>query len=219
MTWKKIHEEIKYLKLDFRHSSCSSPGPFFSSVFSGFFFCRFLSFLCLGSFLFRQVPFFFFTMGSFLLHVLSGSFFFYRFLSFLCLGSFLFLQVPFFFFTMGFFLLRVLSGQFFSSVFSGFFFCGFLSLLYLGSFLLLHHGFLSSLCSFYSRGDCSSSSSVGHFVFFSSSISDLLQFFKFVFLFYETRVFRTRVPCGKNISMSTIDLESLRLDFLSNLRC
>ena len=131
MTWKKIHEEIEYLKLDFRHSSCSSPGPFFSSVFSGFFFCGFLSFS-------------------------------------------------------------------------------------VGAFLLLHHGFLSSSCSFYSRGDCSSSSSVGHFVFFSSSISYLFQFFKFVFLFYETQVFKTRVSFGKNISMSAIDLESLRLDFLSN---
>ena len=120
MTWKKIHVEIEYSKLDFHHSSYSSfssPGPFFSSVFfCGFFFCRFLSFLCLGSFLFLQVPFFFFTMGFFLLHVLSGSFFssvfsrfFCRFLSFLCLDSFLFLQIPFFFFTMGFFLLRVLS--------------------------------------------------------------------------------------------------------------
>ena len=116
---EKIHVEIEYLKLNFRHSSYSSfssPSMFFSSIFSGFFFCRFLSFLCLGSFLFLQVPFFFFTMGFFLLHVLSGSFFssvfsrfFCRFLSFLCLGSFLFLQIPFFFFTMGFFLLRVLS--------------------------------------------------------------------------------------------------------------
>ena len=85
-----------------------------------------------------------------------------------------------------------------------------------GAFLLLHHGFLSSSCSFYSCGDCSSSSSVGHFVFFSSSISDLLQFFRFVFLFYETQVFKTLVSFGKNISMSAIDLESLRLDFLSN---
>ena len=71
---EKIHVEIDYLKLNFRHSSYSSfssPSLFFSSVFSGFFFCRFLSFLCLGSFLFLQVPFFFFTMGFFLLRVLS----------------------------------------------------------------------------------------------------------------------------------------------------
>ena len=127
MTWKKIHEEIEYLKLDFRHSSCSSPGPFFSSVFSGFFFCGFLSFS-------------------------------------------------------------------------------------VGAFLLLHHGFLSSSCSFYSRGDYSSSSSVGHFVFFSSSILDLLQFFIFVF-----KNLKTRVLCGKNISTSAINLKSFRLDFLSNL--
>ena len=117
---EKIHVEIKYLKLDFCHSSYSSfssPSLFFSSVFSGFFFCKFLSFLCLGSFLFLQVPFFFFTMGFFLLHVLSGQFFsfvfsgffFCRSLSLVYLGSFLFLQIPFFFFTMDFFLLRVLS--------------------------------------------------------------------------------------------------------------
>ena len=180
---EKIHVEIKYLKLDFCHSSYSSfssPSLFFFSVFSGFFFCKFLSFSA-GSFLLLHHGF------------LSSSCSFWSVLL-LCFFWVLLLQVPF------------------SCV------LGFLSFS-TDSFLLLHHGFLSSSCSFYSRGDCSSSSSVGHFVFFSSSISDLLQFFKFVFLFYETRVFKTRVPCGKNISMSAIDLESLRLDFLSNSRC
>ena len=46
--------------------------------------------------------------------------------------------------------------------------------LFVLGFFMFFHGFLSSSCSFYSRGDCSSSSSMGHFVFFSSSISDLL---------------------------------------------
>ena len=158
--------------------------------------------LCFFWVLLLRVPFFFvlgllsFSAGAFLLlhhGFLSSSCSFWSVLL-LCFFWVLLLQVPF------------------SCV------LGFLSFS-TDSFLLLHHGFLSSSCSFYSRGDCSSSSSVGHFVFFSSSISDLLQFFKFVFLFYETRVFKTRVPCGKNISMSAIDLESLRLDFLSNSRC
>ena len=43
-------------------------------------------------------------------------------------------------------------------------------------------------------------------------------FFRFCFLFYETRVFKARVLCGKNISMLAIDLESLSLDFFTELK-
>uniref|UniRef100_A0A7N2RDD3 Uncharacterized protein n=1 Tax=Quercus lobata TaxID=97700 RepID=A0A7N2RDD3_QUELO len=60
---------------------------------------------------------------------------------------------------------------------------------------MFFHGFLSSSCSFYSRGDCSSSSSVGHFVFFSSSISDLL------------------LSSSDSVSYS-MKLESLRLEYV-----
>ena len=54
-----------------------------------------------------------------------------------------------------------------------------------------------------------------------SSISSESQIFtvlfRFIFFFYETRLFKTRVSCGKNISMSAIDLEGLRLDFFTEL--
>ena len=115
-TWKSsIQNSISIILLILLSLHLVRSSPLF--FFCGFFFCRFLSFLCLGSFLFLQVPFFFFTMGFFLLHVLSGQFFsfvfsgffFCRSLSLVYLGSFLFLQIPFFFFTMDFFLLRVLS--------------------------------------------------------------------------------------------------------------
>ena len=65
--------------------------------------------------------------------------------------------------------------------------------LFVLGFFMFFHGFLSSLCSFYSRGDCSSSSSMGHFVFFSSSISDLL--------------------LSSSNSPYSMKLESLRLEF------
>ena len=64
--------------------------------------------------------------------------------------------------------------------------------LFVLGFFMFFHGFLSSLCSF-SRGDCSSSSSMGHFVFFSSSISDLL--------------------LSSSNSPYSMKLESLRLEF------
>ena len=54
-------------------------------------------------------------------------------------------------------------------------------------------------------------------VFFLQFLQIFIVFFKFIFFFYETRVFKTRVPCGKNISMSAIDLEALRLDFFTEL--
>ena len=54
-----------------------------------------------------------------------------------------------------------------------------------------------------------------------SSISSESQIFtvlfRFIFFFYETWLFKTRVLCGKNISMSAIDLEGLRLDFFTEL--
>ena len=65
--------------------------------------------------------------------------------------------------------------------------------LFVLGFFMFFHGFLSSSCSFYSRGDCSSSSSMGHFVFFSSSISDLL--------------------LSSSNSPYSMKLESLRLEF------
>ena len=65
--------------------------------------------------------------------------------------------------------------------------------LFVLGFFMLFHGFLSSSCSFYSRGDCSSSSSMGHFIFFSSSISDLL--------------------LSSSNSPYSMKLESLRLEF------
>ena len=83
-------------------------------------------------------------------------------------------------------------------------------------FFVFFHGFLSSSCSFYSHGDCSSSSFVGHF--FLSILKSSSFFFRFFFLFYETQVFKTRVLCGKNMSMSAIDLESLRLNFFTELK-
>ena len=66
--------------------------------------------------------------------------------------------------------------------------------LFVLGFFVFFHGFLSSSCFFYSRGDCSSSSSMGHFVFFSSSISDLLL-------------------SSSNSSSYSMKLESLRLEF------
>ena len=106
MTWKKIHVQIEYSKLDFHHSSYSSfssPGPFFSSVFflgssfAGsflfcawvpFFFCRFLSSsspwvsFFFMFFLVRSSPLFFLgsSAGSFLFCAWIP-FFFCRFLS------------------------------------------------------------------------------------------------------------------------------------------
>ena len=65
--------------------------------------------------------------------------------------------------------------------------------LFVLGFFMFFHGFLSSSCSFYSRGDCSSSSSMGHFVFFSSSISNLL--------------------LSSSNSPYSMKLESLRLEF------
>ena len=72
-------------------------------------------------------------------------------------------------------------------------------------------GFLSSLCSFFR-------SSVGLFVFNFLESQIFIVFFRFFFFFfYGTRVFKTRVPCGKNISMSAIDLKISRLDFFTEL--
>ena len=51
----------------------------------------------------------------------------------------------------------------------------------------------------------------------SSESQIFIVLFRFIIFFYETRLFKTRVSCGKNISMSTIDLEGLRLDFFIEL--
>jgi len=93
--WKKFYVEIKYLKLDFRFSSCSSfssLGPFFFSIFIGsssagsFLFCAWV--LCVLPwvsfffvfFLFSWGLFFFFLYGSlhllFFFNLRSSSFFF-----------------------------------------------------------------------------------------------------------------------------------------------
>ena len=89
---------------------------------------------------------------------------------------------------------------FFIVFFRGFFIVFFLQFLqiFIVFFLQIYYGFFSS-------------SSV------SSESQIFIVFFKFIIFFYGTCVFKTRVPCGKNISMSAIDLKALRLNFFTEL--
>ena len=125
--WKKIHEEIEYLKLDFLYS----PSPFFS-------------FVLLGSS----------SVESFPLRVLPWVVFFLQFLQ-IFIGFFLFLCGLFFF-----------------------------------------------LCGFFSSSSISLESQI------------FIMFFKFIIFFYGTRIFKTWVPCGKNISMFAIRTRGFEARFL-----
>jgi len=106
-------------------------------------------------------------------------------------------------------------GPFFFSVFLGssagsFLFCAWvLHVLPWVSFFFVFFLFSWGLFFFFL---CGSLRLLFFFNFRSSSF-----FFRFCFLFYGTRVFKTRVLCGKNISMLAIDLESLSLDFFTEL--
>ena len=90
----------------------------------------------------------------------------------------------------------------------------------LGFFFVFFHGFLFSscsffnffrslLCTFYSHVNCSSSSSMGSSLhLLSSSISSNLHYVLQILLF------KTRVPCGKKISMSAIKTWGFKARFL-----
>ena len=108
-----------------------------------------------------------------------------------------------FFFVLGFFIV---------------FFCGFLGFfivfLFVGSFL---HHVLSSISSDLHRVLSSDLLWVLLFVFNFLRILDLHRVLQIYLLLLWSSSLYTWVPCGKNISMSAIDLESLRLDFFTEL--
>ena len=85
--------------------------------------------------------------------------------------------------------------------------------------VLLQPNRLPSVSSFFLQIFCGFFSSSLDLLWVSISLESqiFIVFFKFIFFFYGTQVFKTRVPCGKNVSMSTIDLEAWRLDFFIEL--
>ena len=72
-------------------------------------------------------------------------------------------------------------------------------------FFLFLCGLFFFLCGFFSSSSISLESQI------------FIMFFKFIIFFYGTRIFKTRVPCGKNISMFAIKTRGLRLDFFTEL--